>query len=162
MDIHQKGLHGFGWWITVGACALPYVKPQRIACHGQNSFTRFTVSQVCGYYHIRPYPLCWQRQATIKYLVWSWDSRQWSQSGWVRNSCDKSESARKTDMPQLTVWNPKDLHLVEKPNARSQSLGVHQDKSDHQFMDSCQYRHSHWKSLSDLWDNRYFSHGNLS
>ena len=30
-------------------------------------------------------------------------------------------------MSQLTVWNPKDLPLVEKPNARSQSLGVHQE-----------------------------------
>ena len=26
-------------------------------------------------------------------------------------------------MPQLTVWNPKDLHLVDTPNARSQILG---------------------------------------
>ena len=28
-------------------------------------------------------------------------------------------------MLQLTVWNPKGLHLVEKPIAMSQSLGVH-------------------------------------
>ena len=53
-------------------------------------------------------------------------------------------------MPQLTVWNPKDLDLVEEPNARSQSLGVHQEKSDHQFMEACQYNHNNRESLSDL------------
>ena len=41
---------------SLEACALTYVKHQKIAYHGQNSSTRFTVSQVCGYYHIRPYP----------------------------------------------------------------------------------------------------------
>ena len=30
-------------------------------------------------------------------------------------------------MPQLTVWNLKNLPLVEKPSARSQSLSVHHE-----------------------------------
>ena len=59
-------------------------------------------------------------------------------------------------MPQHTVWNPKYLHLVEEPNARSKSLGVHQEKSDHQFMEVCQYSHNNRKSLSDLCDGHIF------
>ena len=33
---------------------------------------------------------------------------------------------QETVMFQLTVWNPKDLHVVEKPNAMSQNLSFHQ------------------------------------
>ena len=155
MDIPTK------WMIrmrnnSIEACALTYVNHQRIACLEQKISARATVSQGWGYYHIRSYPLCWSHQATIKYLVWIWDSRQWSQSGWFRNSCDKSESVRKMVMPQPTVWNPKYPHLVEEPNARSKSLGFHQEKSDHQFMDSLQNRHNNRKSPSDSWDRHIF------
>ena len=37
----------------------------------------------------------------------------------IRNFRDKPEAVRKAVMTQLIVWNPKDQHLVEKPNARS-------------------------------------------
>ena len=138
------------------ACAPTYVNHQRIACLEQKISARATVSQGWGYYHIRSYPLCWSHQATIKYLVWIWDSRQWSQSGWFRNSCDKPESVRKSGYASTHCLESEGPGFNGGTQCKESELGCSSRKSDHQFMDSCQYRHSNQKSLLDLWDTQIF------
>ena len=134
---------------SLEACVLTYVKHQRAAYHEQNSPARTTVRQLCEYYHIRSYPSMMATTSDNQLFGTNLILKTMELVKMIQKLL-RSESARKTVMTHLTALNPENPYLVEEPNARSKSLGVHQEEYDHKFMEVCQYSHNNRKSLSDL------------
>ena len=66
----------------------------------------------------------------------------------IQKLCGKSALVRRTVMIHNSVLNPKDLQLVEKPNARSEEIGCPPGKSIHNFMKGCQCWMTHPSEFS--------------
>ena len=120
------------------------------------AWCRTTVSQVCRYYHtgqtLMLATTCDNQIFGTDPILKTVEPVKMIQKllRWVRICQEKV-------MLQLTVWNPKDLHLVEKPNAMSQSVSFHQKNL---IIITWKVVSAGWytqrKSLLDLWDGHIF------